>query len=64
MVHAVQRPCPHVCRSMGGQAHSEGGRRCSLELPTHPRFSVQWYFSSTLDLFTVFSDGRIRFIKA
>jgi hypothetical protein len=61
MVHAVQRPCPLVLRSMGGHAQSEDDRRCSFELPIHPRYVVQYYLSSTLDRFTVFSDGRIRF---
>jgi hypothetical protein len=40
-VPVVQRAlCPPVYRSMGGHAQSEDGRRCSLELPTHPRFVV------------------------
>jgi hypothetical protein len=26
---------------MGGQAQSEDDRRCSFELPTHPRYVVQ-----------------------
>jgi hypothetical protein len=63
-VHVVQRAllCPPVCRSSGGHARSEDGRRCSFKLPTHPLYVVQYYFSSTLDLFTVFSDGRMRFL--
>jgi hypothetical protein len=41
-VHVLQRAlCPPVCRSLGGHALSEDGRRCSFELPTHPRFAVQ-----------------------
>jgi hypothetical protein len=60
-VPVVQRAlCPPVCRSLGGHALSEDGRRCSFELPTHSRFAVQYYVSSTLDLITVFSDGRMR----
>jgi hypothetical protein len=59
-VPVVQRAlCRLVCRSSGGQARSEDGRRCSFKLPTHPRYVVQQCFSSTSDLFTVFSDGRI-----
>jgi hypothetical protein len=59
MVPLILRPCPPISRTMGGQALSEDDRRCSFELPTHPRYVVQKYFSSTLDLFTVFSDGRM-----
>jgi hypothetical protein len=36
---------------MGGQAHSEDDRRCSFELPTHPRFLR---FSSTLVVLWIF----------
>ena len=51
MVHAVRQPCPPVLRSMGGQAQSEDDRRCSFELPTHPRFLR---FSSTLVVLRIF----------
>jgi hypothetical protein len=41
-VRVVQRAlCPPVCRSSGGQARSEDGRRCSFKLPTHPLYVVQ-----------------------
>jgi hypothetical protein len=41
-VAVVQRAlCPPVCRSSGGHARSEDGRRCSFKLPTHPRYVVQ-----------------------
>ena len=44
-VPVVQRAlCPPICRSLGGQALSEDSRRCSFELPTHPRLR----FISTL----------------
>jgi hypothetical protein len=46
---------------MGGHAQSEDDRRCSFELPIHPRYVVQKYFSSTLDRFTVFSAGELSF---
>jgi hypothetical protein len=40
--HVVQRAlCPPLCRSLGGHAMSEDGRRCSFKLPTHPRYVVQ-----------------------
>jgi hypothetical protein len=60
MVHALQRArCPLICPSRGGQAQSEDGRCSSFERRLIPGCCGHLYFSNTLDIIMVLSDGRM-----